>query len=62
MTDPVITGLLFNYFDATFASTTTPAAIAYVRVSVTRQSRAFNNATRQYNTKTLQTEVRMRTR
>jgi prepilin-type N-terminal cleavage/methylation domain-containing protein len=62
ITDSVVTQLLFTYFDASFATTTTPAAIAYTRVSVTGQSRVWNAERNRYNTKTLQTEVRLRTR
>jgi prepilin-type N-terminal cleavage/methylation domain-containing protein len=62
MSDGVITQLRFTFFDASFATTTTPAAIAYTRVSVTGQSRIWNAQRNQYNTKTLQTEVRLRLR
>jgi prepilin-type N-terminal cleavage/methylation domain-containing protein len=62
MTDPVITQLRFTYLDATRAATVNPATIAYAQVSITGTSRMWNVERRQYNTKTLQTEVRLRIR
>jgi prepilin-type N-terminal cleavage/methylation domain-containing protein len=62
MTDPIVTQLRFTYLDTARAATTDPAVIAYAQVSITGRARAWNAERQQFNTKTLQTEVRLRLR
>ena len=62
MTDGVFTQLQFTYLTVTRAATTTPAAIAYVQIALTGQSRGRNLNTRQFSTFTYRSEVRIRAR
>lgn len=62
MTDGVITGLQFTYLDAARAVTANPAAVAFVSVAVTAQSTTANAQTGLFDTITLSSEVRLRSR
>jgi prepilin-type N-terminal cleavage/methylation domain-containing protein len=62
MTDGVFTDLEFTFLDATRTVTATDTAVTYVQVSVTAQSRVWNNNLGERNRVTLSTEVRVRTR
>jgi hypothetical protein len=62
MTDGVFTDLEFTFLDWTRTVTADAAAVAYVQVEVTAQSRAWNNQLGERNAVTLSTEVRVRTR
>jgi prepilin-type N-terminal cleavage/methylation domain-containing protein len=62
VTDAVFTALTFTYLTAGRAVTTNPAAVAYVRVSLTGRSRARNPNTRTASTFDYETEIRVRSR
>ncbi len=62
MTDGVITGLQFTYLDSNRVVTANPAAIAFVGVVVTAQATAMNAQTGGFDTVTLTSEVRLRSR
>ena len=62
MTDSVITGLQFAYLDSNRAVTAVPAAIAFVGVTVTAQATDMNPNTGGFDTITLNSEVRLRSR
>jgi prepilin-type N-terminal cleavage/methylation domain-containing protein len=62
MTDAIFTGLQFTFLDSTRTVTVDPENVAYVRVQVTAQSRAWNSNLGAFPTSTLSTEVRLRTR
>jgi type IV pilus assembly protein PilW len=62
MTDAIFTDLQFTFLDGTQAATTDPTKVAYVRVQVTAQSRAWNPNIGAFPSSTLSTDVRLRTR
>jgi len=62
MTDNVITGLQFTYLDASRLVTADPAAIAFVGVTVTAQATTMNAQSGRFDTITLSSEVRLRSR
>ncbi len=62
MTDGVITGLQFTYLDSDRVVTANPAAIAFVGVTVTAQATEMNANTGGFDTVTLSSEVRLRSR
>ena len=62
MTDNVITGLQFTYLDASRLVTADPAAIAFVGVAVTARATVMNARSRGFDTVTLSSEVRLRSR
>ena len=62
MTDGVITGLQFTYLDAARLATANPEAIAFVGVAVTAQSTTMNAQTGLFDTITMSSEVRLRSR
>jgi type IV pilus assembly protein PilW len=62
MTDAIFTDLQFTFLDSTRTVTANPQAVAYVRVRVTAQSRAWNPNLGAFPSSTLSTEVRLRTR
>ena len=62
MTDGVITGLQFAYLDVNRAVTADPAAIAFVGVTVTSQATQMNANTGAFDSVTLSSEVRIRSR
>jgi len=62
VTDRVFTQLLFTYLTTTRTVTTTPAAVAYIQVSLSGQSRARNPYSGQFTTFAYQSEVRLRAR
>jgi type IV pilus assembly protein PilW len=62
MTDAIFTDLQFTFLDSTRTVTANPQAVAYVRVRVTAQSRAWNPNIGAFPSSTLSTEVRLRTR
>lgn len=64
MTEPVISGLLFTFFDSAGNALAEgqEGLAAFVRVRVTGQSQAFNTFLGDGRTMTLETEVRVRTR
>ena len=62
MTDSVITGLQLTYLDSDRVATADPAAIAFVGVAVTAQATQMNANTGGFDTITLNSEVRLRSR
>ena len=62
MSDAVITGLQFSYLDSNRLATAVPAAIAFVGVAVTAQAAEMNANTGRFDTVTLSSEVRLRSR
>ena len=62
MTDNVITGLQFTYLDASRLVTADPATIVFVGVAVTAQATAMNAESGGFETITLSSEVRLRSR
>jgi type IV pilus assembly protein PilW len=62
MTDAIFTDLQFTFLDSTRTVTANPQVVAYVRVRVTAQSRAWNPNIGAFPSSTLSTEVRLRTR
>ena len=62
MTDSVITGLQLTYLDSNRVATADPAAIAFVGVAVTAQATQMNANTGGFDTITLNSEVRLRSR
>ena len=62
MSDSVITGLVFSYLDSNRVVTAVPADIAFVGVAVTAQATQMNVNTRAFDTVTLNSEVRLRSR
>lgn len=62
MTDGVITGLQLTYLDSNRVVTANPAAIAFVGVAVTAQATEMNAQTGAFDTITLNSEVRLRSR
>lgn len=62
MTDGIFTNLQFTFLDSTRAVTADPAAVSYVQVQVTAQSRAWNVSLGKRPSSTLSREVHMRTR
>ncbi|MBI1873490.1 MAG: hypothetical protein HYZ58_07000 [Acidobacteria bacterium] len=62
MTDTLITNLLFTYLDSNRVATTNPNTVAFVRVSVTAQSRTRDPRTRLFPNYTVTSEVRVRAR
>ena len=62
MTDGIFTDLQFTFLDSSHTATTDPDNVAYVRVQVTAQSRAWNSNLGERPSFTLAKEVRVRTR
>ena len=62
MTDAIFTDLQFTFLDASHTATADPNAVAYVRIQVTAQSRAWNTSLGERPSFTLAREVRVRTR
>jgi len=62
MTDGIFTDLQFTFLDSSGTATTAPDNVAYVRVQVTAQSRAWNSNRGERPSFTLAKEVRVRTR
>ena len=62
MTDSIFTGLQFTFLDLTRTVTADAAAVAYVHVEVTAESRAWNPNLGRRPSATLSTEIRLRTR
>ncbi len=62
MTEGVITGLQFTYLDQNRLVTANPAAIAFVGMTVTAQATEMNANTGRFDTVTLNSEVRLRSR
>jgi Tfp pilus assembly protein PilW len=62
ITDDMFTELVFSYLTNSRAATTSPAAIAYVRVTLTGRSRSMNPQTRAHTTYTFDSEIRLRSR
>jgi hypothetical protein len=62
VTDGVFTQLLFTYLTTNRTVTTTPGAIAYVRIDLTARSRGLDIYTGQFDTFTYRSEVRVRAR
>jgi Tfp pilus assembly protein PilW len=60
MTDAVVSDLSFTFLNAARAVTTNPAALAYVQVSLTVQSKTRNPYTNQNTNYTYTSEVRVR--
>ena len=62
MTEPIFNELNFTYLDSDRMVTENAAAVAYVQIRVTGQSKARDPITAQYTPSSLETEVRLRTR
>ena len=62
VTDGLFTQLRFTYFTAGRIVTTSPDAVASVRIDLTARSRSRNPHTRQFTTFAYQSEVRVRSR
>ena len=62
MTDTSISALLFTFLDVNRAVTADPNAVAFVGVSVTAQAQEMNAQTGLFDTTTLTSEVRLRSR
>ena len=62
MTDGIFTDLQFTFLDSARTATTDPDNVAYVRVQVTAQSRAWNSNLGERPSFTLAKEVRVRSR
>jgi Tfp pilus assembly protein PilW len=62
MTEPVIADLEFVYLNSARAVTADADLVAYVRVRVTGRSQAYNTLLGENTERTLETEVRVRTR
>lgn len=62
MTDGIFTDLQFTFLDSSRTATTDPDNVAYVRVQVTAQSRAWNSNLGERPSFTLAKEVRVRSR
>jgi prepilin-type N-terminal cleavage/methylation domain-containing protein len=62
VTDGIFTQLVFSYLTQSRAATTNPSAIAYIRVTLTGQSRAADPRTGVPNTFAFDSEVRLRSR
>ena len=62
MTDGIFTDLQFTFLDSSRTATADPDNVAYVRVQVTAQSRAWNSNLGERPSFTLAKEVRVRTR
>ena len=62
MTDGIFTDLQFTFLDSSKTVTADPSSVAYVRVQVTAQSRAWNGNLGERPTFTLAKDVRVRTR
>ena len=62
MTDASISALLFTFLDVNRAVTADPNAVAFVGVSVTAQAQEKNAQTGLFDTTTLTSEVRLRSR
>jgi Tfp pilus assembly protein PilW len=62
VTDGIFTQLLFTYLTTNRTVTTTPGAIAYVRIDLTARSRGLDIYTGQFDTFTYRSEVRVRAR
>lgn len=60
MTDSVVTDLSFTFLDASRTATTNAAALAYVQISLTVESKTRNPYTNQNTTYTYTSEVRVR--
>lgn len=61
-TDSVIEDLQFVYLDSTRTATANSASVTYVQVQITIRTRTLNAATGNPETRTLQSEVRVRDR
>ena len=62
MTDTVITGLTFEYFDCSRTATTNDSAVCFIRVTVTSQTPTINISNGLRTTYTNTAEVRLRAR
>ena len=62
MTDTSISALLFTFLDVNRAVTANPNAVAFVGVSITAQAKEKNAQTGVFDTTTLTSEVRLRSR